>query len=241
MRAVVAALVGLLIMASPAANGADAISECILTTADGNGADDWTNANVETEPAAIDHLVVRSSHAKAYLRFDLAACGMDGRGPVAYPFSDRPIVAVTLSLTQLKPWREKPLNLFAVNLNRRWMQEGRLGPDWPEGELLHENAPASGTGGAVSVRDRRSLLIGKFEQSSDFVRHVYSEKSSDAETPLLDYLNGLPPYSRGDTAIRVLVVAEASEGEANSDFFASKETAHLSEPPTLTLTFAEAP
>lgn len=218
-----------------------------ITTADGNGANAWTNANTGDPQGSFVHsaddpteMKIRRGNAKAYLRFDLGALDLGSLGIsslLAEP--DLAIVAAEIAVYQLGPLREKSLDLHAINLNRDWPSEGRLGVDWDQNELTHLNAPASGSGGSISVSDNRSILIGTLAQSQDYRTHTYSESVENANTPLLDYLNGVGLASNRETLSRVLGLVETPGGANNTDNFATRDTdLPGAEPPTLTLTLA---
>jgi hypothetical protein len=201
----------------------------VLTTADGNGANAWTNANDGDPQGSVaqmdvdDSLVkIRRGNAKTYLRFDLDALDLSVFGTGTLFEQGLRISAVTVKLEQATPLRAKPLELYGINLNRDWAGDGRLGIDWDPNAITHLNAPASGAGGSISTASDRSILIGAFSQSDDFRFHTYSESEGDAQTSLLDYLNGLSSVSTTTTLLRNFAIAEASSGANNTDNFFSK-------------------
>lgn len=224
----------------------------LLSTAHGNGANAWTNAN-DGDPQgsvaqmALDSsaLKIRRGNAKTYLRFDLDSVDLSGFGAGNLFEQGLWISAVTVRLEQADPLRASPLDLYGINLNRDWTADGRLGIDWDQNQITHLNAPASGSGGSFSTADERSFVFGSFTQSVDFRFHTYTESSGDAQTPLLNYLNGISISSNTTTLLRTLGVRESGSGPNNTDNFFTRENTTVMEgnalAPTLELTIIPEP
>jgi hypothetical protein len=203
-----------------------------LTPAGGAGADAYTDSNQtttafgQTDPV---RLLIRRANTKAYIRYDLSAHADHG------DIGGIESAEITIQQTGNPLRLGEDLELFAVNLNYNFANDGRLGIDWSAEELTHANAPASGAGGSVSTANSRSLLVGRMEQSVDGVYYRYAETAGMEETPLLDYLNGTSGFSRTDTALRLFIIAEAPDQARNTKVFASAENTVGAAPPTLSL------
>jgi hypothetical protein len=217
-----------------------------LSTADGSGADAFTDSNNtgtafgDTDP---NRMLIRRSNAKGYLRFDLGGYGNIGQ---VQEFTE-----VTLTIQQINAATPtfKTLEVFAINLNYDFSADtpSRLGFDWGETAITHANAPASGSGGSVSTANSRSQFLGRMEADAGNILFSYTETSAMGSTPLLDYLNGTSGFSNTDTLLRSLIIAEVANGVAGTTYlndtkqFATRETGGGALAPSLALTYTPVP
>jgi hypothetical protein len=219
-----------------------------ISTADGSGADAYTNSNTgsnENTTAFGDtdanRMLIRRSNTKAYMTFDLGS--YSGIGQVDT------FTAVTLTIQQINAATPtfKTLEVFGINLNYNFADDSRLGFNWGETALTHANAPASGAGGSASTANSRSQAFGYMVADAGNIFFSYTETSDMPSTPMLDYLNGISGFSNTDTLLRSLIITEVANGIAGTTYlndtkqFATKETGLGTLAPTLTLTYTAVP
>lgn len=204
-----------------------------ITTADGAGADARTSSGApDTNFDSDDRIQLDRDNTKSYLKFDLSVI----------PSLDT-ITEVTFTIEQIPSYGPKDIELFGINLDYDFVGEGRLSAtDWSETAITHNNAPASGAGGSVSTSGSRSILFEELTADLTNQFYTYTESSTDASTPLLDYLNGTSGFSDGtNSLIRSFIIAEGPNSNRTTEIYGSKETGDGIIPPTLELTYTPVP